>query len=138
VRPLAYQSSAFAQREVDVVGLRAAHELVPPGRERVDPGGYGIAVTAELRRHEARLPDVLFELHHRHCDPAVAAGRGMQQRAGDTRVAFGDRVGLDFDRLAVHALQRRTAAIDARTDLLDECPATSVLWQFHAEFGGKV
>ena len=52
-------------------------------------------------------------------------------------MTFGDDVGLDFYGFSKHAFQRRTAAIYDRTDLLDESPATSVLWQFHAEFVGK-
>ena len=62
----------------------------------------------------------------------------MQQRARDALVTLDDHVGLDVDRFAEDALQRRSAAVDGRTDLLDECPAASVLWQFHVEFGGKV
>jgi hypothetical protein len=61
----------------------------------------------------------------------------MQQCARQALVAFDDDVGRHLDGLAEDALQRRPAAIDGRTYLLDECPATSVLWQFHVEFGGK-
>ena len=58
---------------------------------------------------------------------------GMQQHAGDALVTLDDHVGLDVDGFAEHALHRRTAAVDGRTDLLDECPAASVLWPFHVD-----
>ncbi len=62
----------------------------------------------------------------------------MQQRARDALVALDDHVGLDVDGLAEHALQRRSTTVDDGADLLDECPATSVEWQFHVEVGGKM
>ena len=50
------ERGAFAQRDGDVVALRAPQELVAPGRERVEPGGDGVAMAAERGRDEARRP----------------------------------------------------------------------------------
>ena len=52
----AHERGAFAQRDGDVVALRAPQELVPPGRERVEPSGDGVAMAAERGRDEARRP----------------------------------------------------------------------------------
>src|SRR5688572_4605419 len=134
----AYEGGAFAKGERDVVALSAAHELVAPGREGVDPCRDGVAMGAESRRHETRLPYVVAERSHGNGDPARASGGRMQERAGDALVALGDDVRFDLDGVAEHAFQRRSAAIDDWTDLLDECPATAVDWQFHVEFGGKM
>jgi hypothetical protein len=93
-------------------------------------------MATELLGHEARAPNVLVDGRHGDDEPAVAAGRGVQQRTGDALVALDDDVGLDFDGFSEDALKRRAAAIDDRTDLLDEYAAASVVWQFHAGFVG--
>jgi hypothetical protein len=93
-------------------------------------------MAAEACRHEARAPNVLADRRHGDDDPVVAARRRVQKRTSDALVALDDRVDLDFDRLAEHALDGRTAAIHSRTDLLDEYAAASVVWQFHAVFVG--
>jgi hypothetical protein len=58
---------------------------------------------------------------------------GVQQRAGDLLVTFGDHVGLDVDGFTQGALDGCPAAVDGGTYLLDERPATPVLWPFHVD-----
>ena len=55
----------------------------------------------------------------------------MQQHAGDALVTLDDYVGFDVDGFTEHAFDRRAAAVDGRTDLLDECSTAPVLWPIH-------
>src|SRR5687767_4614792 len=96
-------------------------------------------MTAESARHEGRAPYVpVLERRHWNGAPLGAVEGGMQQRACNALVTLDDHVGFDVDRFAQNALQRRSTAVDGGTYLLDDCPAPSVLWQFHAEFVDNV
>ena len=95
----AHERGAFAQREGDVVALGAPHELVPPGRERVDPRGDGVAVAAERRPARSSPPMRRRRGESSARRSSSSCRGGVQQHAGDALVTLDDHVGLDVDRL---------------------------------------
>ena len=93
-------------------------EVRAPGDPVVGPGRDRVLVAAHLVDDERGAPAVVAERLHRDLDPR-AAGGAMAERGEDDVVSVGERVGLDDDPVAGHALDREAAAVDERRDPLD-------------------
>ena len=110
-----------ADLEVDrdvLAGVEPLHEVGAPGDPVVGPGGDRVLVPADRVDDERATPAVVAERLHRDLDPRAARG-AVAERGEDDVVSVGERVGLDDDPVAGHALDREAAAVDERRDPLD-------------------
>ena len=110
-----------ADLEVDrdvLAGVESLDEVGAPGDPVVGPGGHRVLVAADRVDDERGAPAVVAERLHRDLDPRSAGG-AVAERGEDDVVSVGERVGLDDDPVAGHALDREAAAVDERRDPLD-------------------
>ena len=101
-----------------LAGVEPLDEVRAPGDPVVGPGRDRVLVAAHLVDDERGAPAVVAERLHRDLDP-WPAGRAVAERGEDDVVSIGERVGLDDDPVAGHALDREAAAVDERRDPLD-------------------
>ena len=105
---------ADAGGQADVVGIDAAHQLVAPRLEGVDPGRHGVEVAPERRRRELGMPLVVVAQLHRQLVPRRVAVFPPLQHHAQHVVAVGEAVGGDAHALAGHALDGEAPAVDRR------------------------
>jgi len=113
------------RRDADVLGVRAAREIVPPRQEMVDPGGHRVAVAPRFGDRERAAPAVVAQRRHRRLAPLDLVVAAPAQAAGEHVVTVGEAVGLDVDLVADDALDRKASAVDRRRDALDDGAAVA-------------
>ena len=109
-----------------VLGVDAAREVVPPRQKRVYPGRDRVAIPAHVTDGERATPAVVPERAHRRLVPLLFVVPPVQDRAVDAVVAIGETVGLDVDRFADDALDRKAAPFDGGSDVFDDGPDATV------------
>ena len=113
-----HEVGADLQVDRDVLTrVETLDEIRAPGDPVVGPGGNRLLVPADRVDDERGAPAVVAEWLHRDLDPR--AGGAMPKCGEDDVVSVGERVGLDNDPVAGHALDREAAAVDERRDPLD-------------------
>jgi hypothetical protein len=111
---------AHPRGDGDIRGLLASRELVPPGFERIDPGGDAVAVSAGGAGGEAAAPAVVAERLHLGLLPRDGVLGAPAQHHAEKVVAVGEAVGLHDDRVSLDALDREAAAVHAGSHGVDD------------------
>ena len=114
------QLGAGLCRDVQVLGIDAALEMVSPGQERVDPRRDRVPVTADRVDDERAAPAIVPERGHRRLMPFGLVLAAIAERTRDEVVAVGIAVGLDLDPIADDALDGEAPRVDRRSDILDD------------------
>lgn len=113
-------------------GLMLLAEFTAEVAPRVMPGLDRVAMQANGHWQHCCLPAVVAEQTHRHTLPGALA-HAPQQLRGEHLVPIHEDVSLDGDRLADDDLHRKTAAVNARRQPLDDDARCS---ERLAQFGG--
>ena len=113
------QQRADLRRDMHVLGIDTALEMVSPGQEGVDPRLDRVPIAAERVDDKGAPPAIVAERGHRRLVPAGLVLAAVAQDTGDQIVPVGIAVGLDLDAVADDALDREAPAVDRRRDALD-------------------
>jgi hypothetical protein len=94
-------------------------KVTAPSRELVGPGFNGVHVSAGFRRRKICRPTVVWPRQHRNAGPFVGGFRPPQQLRGKDGMTVPKNVGPYLHRLACNSLDRKSADVDERIDILD-------------------
>ena len=132
-RRFAHRQLAFQQLQRNVLaGFELHPNLAAPRLEPVDPCEHGVFVPPGRRDVEAAGPFVGARVRQdqRRFPPALRFHLRPSRRGGpvpeygdDHVMAVGEQEGRDVDELARRALDGEAAAVDDRTDLVDDSAA---------------
>src|SRR5260370_10546143 len=92
---------------------------MPPRREGVRPGFYGIAIPTNSGWREARAPAIAVVKLHRDAQPSLGSFEPPQQLRGENSVPFPEDISPNFDRLIDDPLDGKAAGVDERIDGFD-------------------
>jgi hypothetical protein len=118
------QIPPFARFQADVLtGISFEQEITPPSGKGIGPGFDSVGVPRGLRGHEACVPTIIIVMMHRLPAPLGLALPPPKQVGCDHLMAVAEYIGPDIDGFTSNPLDRVSAAIDARINILNDKPA---------------